>query len=92
MAAGLGGGWLLAAGRVPLLHGCRRPAATGIQAEHCLLAGLPLAEMQAAHPGITEGVYGVLSVAASVASRTSYGGTAPANVARMAAEWQERLA
>jgi len=56
------------------------------------LAGLTLAEMQSVEPRIGEGVFGVLTVAASVASRTSFGGTAPANVARMAAEWQERLA
>jgi argininosuccinate lyase len=55
------------------------------------LAGLTITEMQAVEPGITESVFGVLSVAASVRSRTSYGGTAPANVARMAAEWQEKL-
>jgi argininosuccinate lyase len=48
--------------------------------------------MQAVEPRIHEGVFGVLSVAASVRSRTSYGGTAPANVARMAAEWREKLA
>jgi argininosuccinate lyase len=56
------------------------------------LAGLPLAEMQAVEPRITEAVFGVLTVEASVASRTSYGGTAPENVRRMAAEWRERLA
>jgi argininosuccinate lyase len=56
------------------------------------LSGLTLTEMQVEEPRITEGVFGVLTVAASVQSRTSYGGTAPANVARMAAAWQERLA
>ena len=56
------------------------------------LAGLTLAEMQAVEPGITEDVFGVLTVDASVASRTSYGGTAPANVAREAARWQAALA
>ncbi|MFM2149691.1 MAG: hypothetical protein RLZZ187_1997 [Pseudomonadota bacterium] len=56
------------------------------------LSGLTLAEMQSAEPRIHDGVFGVLTVAASVASRTSFGGTAPANVARMAAEWKERLA
>jgi argininosuccinate lyase len=56
------------------------------------LAGLTITEMQAVEPGISEAVFGVLSVAASVRSRISYGGTAPANVARMAAEWQEKLA
>jgi argininosuccinate lyase len=56
------------------------------------LAGLTIGEMQAVEPSITESVFNVLSVAASVRSRTSYGGTAPANVAAMAAEWKERLA
>jgi argininosuccinate lyase len=58
----------------------------------CDLAALTLAKMQAVEPRITDAVFGVLSVAASVRSRTSYGGTAPANVSRMAVEWQERLA
>ncbi|HZF76667.1 MAG TPA: argininosuccinate lyase [Acetobacteraceae bacterium] len=56
------------------------------------LAELTLEEMQAEEGRITEGVFGVLTVAASVRSRTSFGGTAPENVARMAAEWQGRLA
>lgn len=56
------------------------------------LAGLTIEEMREAEPRITEGVYDVLSVAASVRSRTSFGGTAPANVASMAAEWKARLA
>ncbi len=56
------------------------------------LAGLTLAEMQAVEPGITEGVFSVLTVEASVASRTSYGGTAPANVAAQATRWLEALA
>ena len=43
----------------------------------CSLAELPLADMQAAEPRITEEVRQVLSVANSVASRTSLGGTAP---------------
>jgi len=56
------------------------------------LAGLPLEEMRAVEPRIHEGVYHVLSVAASVRSRSSYGGTAPANVAAMVAEWKAKLA
>jgi len=43
----------------------------------CALAALPLEDMQAAEPRITEDVRQVLSVASSVASRTSLGGTAP---------------
>ena len=56
------------------------------------LSALTIGEMREVEPRITEDVFGVLSVAASVRSRTSYGGTAPANVAAMAAEWRERLA
>ena len=48
--------------------------------------------MQAVEPRITADVFSVLTVEASVASRTSYGGTAPANVAREAARWQAALA
>ncbi|HSU03954.1 MAG TPA: argininosuccinate lyase [Acetobacteraceae bacterium] len=55
------------------------------------LAGLSLAAMQSVEPGITADVFSVLSVDASVASRTSYGGTAPANVAREAARWLAAL-
>ena len=56
------------------------------------LPGLSLAEMQAEEPGITADVFSVLTVEASVASRTSYGGTAPENVARQAARWLAALA
>jgi argininosuccinate lyase len=46
------------------------------------LAELSLAELRSVEPRITRAVYGVLTVERSVASRTSYGGTAPANVRR----------
>jgi argininosuccinate lyase len=55
------------------------------------LDALPLDAMQAVHPAITEAAYGVLSVEASVASRTSEGGTAPQNVRAAAKQWIERL-
>ncbi len=45
-----------------------------------MLADVPLAAMQEIEPKISAGVYDVLSVEASVASRTSFGGTAPENV------------
>ena len=48
--------------------------------------------MQSVEAGITEDVFSVLTVEASVASRASYGGTAPANVAAQAARWLEALA
>lgn len=53
---------------------------------------LPLSDMQAIEPRIGEEVRAVLTVDASVKSRTSYGGTAPANVRRQAAAWARRLA
>ncbi len=56
------------------------------------LAGLTLPEMQSVEPGITADVFSVLTVEASVASRVSYGGTAPANVAEQAAKWLALLA
>ena len=56
------------------------------------LADLSLAEMQVIEPGIGMDVFSVLTVEASVASRVSYGGTAPANVAAQAARWLEALA
>jgi argininosuccinate lyase len=56
-----------------------------------LLEELSLAEMQAVEPRITKEVFSVLSVDASVRSRTSYGGTAPQNVRKMARRWIKRL-
>ena len=57
----------------------------------CDLAALPLAELQKLDPRITDGVYSVLTPAASVASRTSYGGTAPEQVRAQIARWKEIL-
>jgi argininosuccinate lyase len=51
------------------------------------LADLSLQEMRSVEPGISDDVFSVLSVEASVASRASYGGTAPANVTEQAARW-----
>jgi argininosuccinate lyase len=58
----------------------------------CDLPGLPLAELQALEPRITDGVYKVLTPAASVASRMSYGGTAPDQVRAQIERWKEILA
>lgn len=55
------------------------------------LEKLPLAEMQKIEPDITEAVYSVLSVAASVNSRQSPGGTAPVRVREQIIYWRERL-
>jgi argininosuccinate lyase len=61
-------------------------------AKGAALNRLPLADMQAVEPRITQDVYSVLSAERSVKSRTSYGGTAPANVRREARKWLKRLA
>ncbi len=55
------------------------------------LEKLKLEEMQSVEPRITEDVFDVLGVERSVKSRTSYGGTAPANVRRQAKAWLKRL-
>ena len=56
------------------------------------LEALSLAEMQAVEPRITQDVFEVLGVERSVASRVSYGGTAPDNVRKQAQGWLDRLA
>jgi argininosuccinate lyase len=57
----------------------------------CALNELDLADMQTEEPAITDDVFGVLGVDNSVNSRTSFGGTAPANVARAVAEARRRF-
>lgn len=56
------------------------------------LEQLSLAEMQEVEPKIGDEIFGVLGVERSVKSRTSYGGTAPANVKRQARRWLKQLA
>ena len=58
----------------------------------CDLPGLPIEELQALDGRITAGVYQVLTPAASVASRTSHGGTAPDQVRAQIKRWKEVLA
>ncbi|ADZ68563.1 Argininosuccinate lyase 1 [Polymorphum gilvum SL003B-26A1] len=53
---------------------------------------VPLSDMQGVEPRITAEVFSVLSVDKSVRSRTSYGGTAPANVRKQARRWLKALA
>jgi argininosuccinate lyase len=59
---------------------------------HVSLAALPLAEMQQIEPSITQDIYVVLTLDASVNSRTSFGGTAPIRVREQISYWRERLA
>jgi argininosuccinate lyase len=57
----------------------------------CDLPELKLEDMQRIESRITKDVYKVLTVEASVASRSSFGGTAPANVVREARRWLKLL-
>jgi len=52
---------------------------------------MPLAEMQKIEPGITQDVFTVLTLEASVNSRMSLGGTAPARVKEQLVFWRGKL-
>ena len=52
---------------------------------------LVLADLQAIEPRFRADALAVLSVENSVKSRTSYGGTAPQNVRKMARAWVRKL-
>jgi argininosuccinate lyase len=86
--------WLVRTLKVPFReahHVTGRIVAAAEQAQ-VPLDKLPLSAMQAVEPRITKAVLDVLSVERSVASRTAYGGTAPANVKREASKWLKKLA
>jgi argininosuccinate lyase len=57
----------------------------------CALAELPLADLQAIDARIGADVFDVLSVQNSVASRSSFGGTAPTEVRTRIAEARKEL-
>jgi argininosuccinate lyase len=52
---------------------------------------LPLESLQEVDPRITKDIFDVLSTSNSVASRISYGGTAPENVKAAAQAWLNKL-
>jgi argininosuccinate lyase len=74
--------WLVRVAGLPFRQAHHATGAIVRQAEArgCTLAELPLAVMQAVEPAITAAVYDVLDVDRSVASRMSFGGTAPQRV------------
>ena len=55
------------------------------------LEKLSLDDLRSIHDDITEDVFSVLSVQNSVKSRTSFGGTAPAEVKKQVRYWKKRL-
>ena len=74
--------WLVREGGVPFreAHHITGRAVAAAERAGVGLADLPLAELQAIDARIDARVFHVLSVEASVASRTSFGGTAPVRV------------
>jgi argininosuccinate lyase len=61
------------------------------EGQGCDLPDLTLAQMQTVHQQITSDVFDVLGVENSVASRLSYGGTAPEQVRIQIARWEAIL-
>ena len=86
--------WLVRALDLPFRDAHHVTGAAVKRAEQlgCDLPGLPLSELQALEPRITEDVYAVLTPESSVASRVSYGGTAPDQVRAQIKRWKEILA
>ena len=85
--------WLVRAAGLPFrrAHHATGQIVKRAEALGCTLAELPLGELQAVEPAITEAVYDVLDAARSAASRTSFGGTAPEQVRAAAAEARKRF-
>ncbi|NJB96257.1 argininosuccinate lyase [Sphingomonas trueperi] len=74
--------WLVREGGIPFreAHHITGRAVAKAEADGIRLDQLPIAALQEIDARIDERVYGVLSVDASVNSRTSFGGTAPSRV------------
>jgi argininosuccinate lyase len=85
--------WLVRVLKMPFrdAHHVTGRIVAAAEAQNLPLDKLPLADMQGVEPRITADVFSVLSPENSVASRVSHGGTAPQNVAKMAADWRKRL-
>ena len=85
--------WLVREADVPFreAHHITGRAVKLAEERGCGLAELPLEALQEIDSRIDERVFGVLSVEASVASRTSYGGTAPTRVREQIAKARKDL-
>jgi argininosuccinate lyase len=85
--------WLVREADVPFreAHHITGRAVKAAEERGCDLAELPLDVLRSIDARIDERVYGVLSVDASVRSRTSYGGTAPERVREQIAAAKDDL-
>ena len=86
--------WLVRETNLPFreAHHVTGAAVAMAEKKGCGLEELSLDDLQGLHPSITKEVFSVLSVEKSVASRKSFGGTAPANVRRQVKYWRSRRA
>jgi argininosuccinate lyase len=85
--------WLVRDADVPFreAHHITGKAVKAAEERGCDLADLPLDVLQAIDPRVDERVFDVLTVDASVRSRTSYGGTSPERVREQVAAAKEDL-
>ena len=85
--------WLVRVARIPFREAHHITGKLVKMAENkgCDLADIDLAQMQSVEASISQEVYSVLGVDNSVASRTSEGGTAPANVTAAAKAARKRF-
>ena len=83
--------WLVREAGLPFreAHHVTGRAVAAAEEAGCALHELPLPTLQGIHGDIDERVFDVLSVEASVASRTSFGGTAPENVRGQVKWWRD---
>ena len=85
--------WLVREAGLPFRDAHHATGALVAMAEKqgCDLPDLSLAQMQSVNTAITKQIYSVLGVHNSVASRQSYGGTAPDQVRAQVARWKAVL-
>lgn len=85
--------WLVRAANVPFreAHHITGQAVKLAEDQNCGLEALSLSDLQNIDSRITNAVFDVLGVDNSVASRTSYGGTAPSEVQKQIDRWTTML-
>jgi argininosuccinate lyase len=85
--------WLVRELNIPFreAHHITGAAVKAAEQANVALPDLPLGTLKSIEPRITDKVFAVLTVDASVASRQSYGGTAPVRVREQIAAWKAKL-
>ncbi len=85
--------WLVRELNIPFrqAHHITGSAVRLAESRGCSLADLTLQDWQQIHPDMHDGIFSVLTVEQSVASRQSYGGTAPEQVKRQIDAARERF-